>query len=126
MLKATARGGKRIAQVAMKVLLLVTLVLSCGTAVRAQSHPAQDQPIVLDARVTLLETPGEAAPVRRAIDDLADDFYKVLGTRPKIINREEDAGAVTILISDQSKLPPASSGRMRLLRLHNTNSPTFD
>ena len=107
MLKATARGGKRIAQVAMKVLLLVTLVLSCGTAVRAQSHPAHDQSIVLDARVTLLETPGEAAPVRRAIDDLADDFYKVLGTRPKIVTREEDAGVVTILIGDQSKLPPA-------------------
>jgi hypothetical protein len=107
MLKATARGGKRIAQVAIKVLLLVTLVLSCGTAVRAQSHPAQDQSIVLDARVTLLEMPGEAAPVRRAIDDLADDFYKVLGTRPKIVTREEDAGAVTILIGDQSKLPPA-------------------
>ena len=107
MLKATARGGKRIAQVVMKVLLLVTLVLSCGPAVRAQSHPAQDQPIVLDARVTLLEMAGEAAPVRRAIDDLADDFNKVFGTRPKIVTREEDAGAVTILIGDQSKLPPA-------------------
>ena len=44
MLKATARGGKRIAQVVMKVLLLVTLALSCGTAVRAQSHPRRTNP----------------------------------------------------------------------------------
>jgi hypothetical protein len=107
MLKATARGGKRIAQVAMKVLLLVTLALSCARAVRAQSHPRQNQPLVLDSRVTLLEMPGEASPVRRAIDDLADDFYKVLGTRPKIVTREEDAGPLTILIGEQSKLPAA-------------------
>jgi hypothetical protein len=73
MLKATARGGKRIAQVAMKVLLLMTLALSCARAVRAQSHPMQNQPLVLDSRVTLLEMPGEASSVRRAIGDLADE-----------------------------------------------------
>jgi hypothetical protein len=96
MVKATAGG-----------VLLLILVLSFGRDVPAQSHPAQDQPLILDARVTLLEMPGQAAPVRRAIDDLADDFYKVLGTRPKIVTREEDSGPVTVIVGDQSRIPAA-------------------
>jgi glycosyl hydrolase family 115 (putative glucuronidase) len=96
-----------LARRAIKDLLLVTLALVCGTPALAQSREAQDQAYVLDSRVTLLEAPDEAGPIRRATLDLAEDFYRVLGTRPKIVTRQQDAGPVTILIGEQSKLPAA-------------------
>jgi hypothetical protein len=40
-----------------------------------------------------------------ATQDLAGDFEKVLGKKPTIINRAEDATPVTILIGEQSNLP---------------------
>jgi hypothetical protein len=40
-----------------------------------------------------------------ATQDLAGDFEKVMGKKPRIINRVEDAASVTILIGEQSNLP---------------------
>ena len=61
--------------------------------------------IVLDSATTILVSPEEPEPVQHAAEDLAADFQKVLGKRPKIVNAGRDAGAVTILISESSKLP---------------------
>jgi hypothetical protein len=102
-----ACGDRCLARRAMKDLLLVTLALVCGAPALAQAREAQDQAYVLDSRVTLLEVPDEAGPIRRATQDLAEDFYKVLGTRAKIVTRQQDAGPVTIVIGEQSKLPTA-------------------
>ena len=60
---------------------------------------------MLDSRVTLLEAADEPAPVRRATEDLANDFYSVFGTRPRIVTRQADAGPMTILIGEPSRLP---------------------
>jgi hypothetical protein len=103
----SSRSRKCIPRVVMKHLLLVALAVGCGGPVLAQSHRLADQTYVLDSRVTLLEVAGEPPPVRRATEDLANDFYKVLGTKPRIITREEDAGPMTILIGEQAKLPAA-------------------
>jgi Glycosyl hydrolase family 115 len=61
--------------------------------------------VVLDSRVTILRSPDEPMPVRRAVEDLANDFAKVLGRRPRIVTRDADAGPMTILVGERSKLP---------------------
>lgn len=72
----------------------------CGGAMAG----AQAQ-IVVGPSVTILMAPGEAGPVQLAVDDVSADFQKVMGARPKIVDRAEDAGPVTILVGEQSKLP---------------------
>jgi hypothetical protein len=63
-----------------------------------------DESVILDSTVTLLLGPEEPLPIVEAAQDLAGDFEKVLGKRPKIVHRREDAAPVTILIGYQSKL----------------------
>ena len=67
-----------------------------------RNRKSADGSYVLDSRVTLFEAADEPAPVRRATEDLADDFYSVFGTRPRIVNRQADAGLMTILIGEPS------------------------
>ncbi len=50
--------------------------------------------LVLDSKVVILERPDAAGPVRKAADDLAGDFEKVLGTRPHIVASDPGAGPV--------------------------------
>ena len=63
--------------------------------------------VILDSKVTILESPDEPLPIRRAVEDLANDFQKVLGTAPRIVTHEEDAGAMIVLVGEQSKIPQA-------------------
>src|SRR5947207_4748024 len=90
------------------VLLLLTGSLAPHTfaepqTVKKQSTPANS--IVLDSSLTILQSDDTPLQIRRAVDDLATDFGKVFGAKPRIVRRQEDAGAVTILIGEQSKLP---------------------
>ena len=62
-------------------------------------------PIVIDGHTTILCGAQVPGPVREAANDLANDLEKVLGTRPRIVAREEDAGASTILIGLQADIP---------------------
>jgi hypothetical protein len=71
------------------------------------AHSSKQATVVLDDTVTILQRPDEPEPMQKALNDLARDLEAVLGKRPKGINREEDAGAITILASEQSKLPEA-------------------
>ena len=61
--------------------------------------------VVLDPNVTILESPQEAQPIQAAVADLASDFQKVMGKRPKVVTRREDAAPVTILIAQQKEVP---------------------
>ncbi len=79
----------------------IILLLAEGRQVLAQNHG----PIVLDADATILIAADEPEPVQRAAADLAADFRNVTGTSLNIVRDENDAGAVTILIGEQSKLP---------------------
>ncbi len=98
-----------IAGVGMKTILAAALVSGYGITAFAQSHPARNTKsgpvVVLDSRVTILETPDEPMPIREAVSDLAADFQKVLGTKPRIVSNDQDAGPATILIGEQSKIP---------------------
>ncbi|MCL5006517.1 MAG: glycosyl hydrolase 115 family protein [Acidobacteria bacterium] len=94
----------------MKGLTPVALVVGCVIPVLARSQSyrprmAHEGSIVLNSAVTILESPEEPVPIQKAVDDLRTDFEKVMGKKPRIISREEDAGPVTILIGEKSELP---------------------
>jgi hypothetical protein len=78
-----------------------------GLAKNPDSQPdgSNKTPVVLDSTVTIFQSSDEPESVQKAVNDLARDLELVLGKRPKVVNREEDAGAVTILAGEQGKLP---------------------
>lgn len=102
------RRSKRHTQFLGKVLVLASISIFAGPlALARESHlnSLSDGVIRLDVNVTILESPDTAGPIRKAVEDLSTDFEKVLGRRLRIVNREEDAGTVSILVGEQSKLP---------------------
>lgn len=72
---------------------------------RQHARTVKSDVITLRPAVTILISRDEPTPVQRAAEDLATDLQSVTGTRPKIVNRKEDAGTQAIWISEQSKLP---------------------
>ncbi|HEX5228958.1 MAG TPA: glycosyl hydrolase 115 family protein, partial [Bryobacteraceae bacterium] len=60
------------------------------------------QQVAIDSSAVLLVPSDEPDPVREAAKDLAGDFEKVFGKKPRITTRSEDAAAVTILIGSKS------------------------
>ncbi len=92
------------------------LAIACGifanaqTKINAQSnsktiHSSDRRLLRLDAGIKLLVPSGTAEPIRKSAEDLADDFQAVFGKRPETIDREENAGPLTILIGEQSEIP---------------------
>ncbi len=88
----------------MRRTLLTIFTISAFVSSQAMAQP---RPVVLNGTVTILQSPGEPAPVHRAAEDLANDFQSVTGKRPAIISRAQDAGAVTIMIGEKQRLPEA-------------------
>lgn len=72
------------------------------------SESVSKNSILLNSAITLLRSGDAALPIQEAIDNLATDFQKVFGKKPRAITREEDAGPVTILIGEQSKIPQSA------------------
>jgi len=98
-----------VTRIVVKGLVLGTMAVGCGAPVFAaigsqQVKKAHDESVILDSTVTLLLGTDEPLPIAEAAQDLAGDFEKVLGKKPKIVHRREDAARVTILIGCQSKL----------------------
>jgi hypothetical protein len=60
--------------------------------------------VVLDATTTILIGADEPSPVAEAARDLASDFEKVLGRKPRIVQRREETGPATVLIGYRSTL----------------------
>ena len=92
--------------------ILVLGILAFSSSVSAQkASPKTAAPrvnrsaIFLDSAITIFEPLDDPAPVHQAVEDLAADFQRVIGTRPKIVNASADAGAVTIWVAEQAKLP---------------------
>jgi hypothetical protein len=100
-------GGK----IAAKTLLLAALAAGCGAPALAlagtQSRALRNSPsglVILDSTVTILVGSDEPSPVLEASRDLAGDFEKVLGKKPRIVHRKEEAAPATVAIVSQSKL----------------------
>jgi hypothetical protein len=82
----------------------VAIALLLGVSAPA---PAQ-APIRLDSHVTILEPANAAGPVHKAAEDLAGDFEKVLGTRPRIVSSAAEAGADVVEIATRTGGAPES------------------
>ena len=102
-----------------KPLILIGFLLTAIFPASSQSQPhhpptVQSGSISLGPGVTIFESFDEPNPIQQATEDLANDFQKVLGAKPRIVHHEQDAAPVTIAIGQQSKLPetlrPGESG----------------
>jgi hypothetical protein len=78
-------------------IALIMLASSCFLSASAQ------KPLVIRPGVVLVVSSDEPGPVQKAAEDLASDFEKVLGTKPAIVHREQDAGASAIVIGGVSR-----------------------
>ncbi len=92
------------------LLACVFLAATCppARAVGTQSRTAKQasqESISLDSTLTILLGPQEPLAVEEAAKDLQSDFGKVLGKKPRIVRRFEDAAPVTILIGVAPTLP---------------------
>jgi hypothetical protein len=90
--------------------LVFGLTAACTLAFAAAgqksvSDQTPSETIALDSTLTIIQGPDEPEPMRLAIRNLADDFQAVLGARPVIVHRLDDAARVAILVGEQSKLP---------------------
>lgn len=61
--------------------------------------------VILNDSVTILETPNESGSIQLAAKDLASDFKKVFGQRPRIITQRVQAARTAILIGQASQIP---------------------
>jgi hypothetical protein len=66
---------------------------------------AQSRAITINSSVTLVESASETGPVKRATEDLRNDFSKVFGAEPKLVNSLADAGPTAILFAQRENLP---------------------
>ena len=72
-----------------------SIYLVCAFAGLASIAAAQPSGgIVLDSRIAILERADAPDPVKKAAEDLAGDFEKVLGTRPRLITSDPGNGSV--------------------------------
>ena len=95
---------------ALNCLAFSLLLAPCGFAAAAspQSQAVKKSAaLVLDSRVTILESSDAPVPIQKATEDLRNDFETVLGAKPKIVTRPEDCGPITIMIGEVGAVPDA-------------------
>ncbi|HWE84726.1 MAG TPA: glycosyl hydrolase 115 family protein [Terracidiphilus sp.] len=88
-----------------RVLLVAAALPLLGSAPLGAAKP-QKPAITIDRSVTIVESPEEPGPVRRATDDLLNDFAKVFGREPARADDLEDAGPLAILIAERDRVHP--------------------
>ncbi|HEY4077229.1 MAG TPA: glycosyl hydrolase 115 family protein [Rhizomicrobium sp.] len=71
-------------------MYLICAFAGLATVAAAQSPGG----IVLDTRLVILERVDAPGPVKKAAEDLAGDFEKVLGVRPRIVTSDPGSGPV--------------------------------
>ena len=79
--------------------LVFLLAFGVISAAPVSSHAASRSSIAIDASVTIVESADQPVPVRRATEDLLNDFSKVFGQTPSLANHMEGSGQIAILIS---------------------------
>ena len=86
-------GSHRLIATALIVIAGSTCAWGSGLDRRNRS------PLTIDSSVTIVESLDEPAPVRRATEDLLNDFSKVFGQAPNLTDHLEESGQIAILIS---------------------------
>jgi len=82
-----------------------------GLAMGSAPPNRDRQPLTIDGSVTIVESLDEPAPVRRATEDLLNDFTKVFGQAPNLTDHLEDSGQIAVLISGPK--PPEFGARCK-------------
>ena len=86
--------------------LLAVSPIGAGAGIPAQTaKKAPTGTFLLDSSVSIVLGPEAPGPLVEAAQDLQSDFAKVLGKKPGIVHRIEDAGPDAVMIGEQSKLP---------------------
>ncbi|HEY2857978.1 MAG TPA: glycosyl hydrolase 115 family protein [Terracidiphilus sp.] len=86
---------------------LVFAALLAASPLAASAKPtAKEPPVEISSAITIVESPDEPAPIRRATEDLMRDFGKVFGREPERADNLEDAGPVAILIAQRDHVHP--------------------
>jgi hypothetical protein len=123
MREETARRWKCLAEMVLKCVAAAVLLAACGISAlanpQAQTTP-QTKPsaaptmmrspgaaVIVTSKVTILESADAPVAIKKATEDLRDDFEKVLGAKPAIVSDEAASGPVTIMIAEASQLPDA-------------------
>ncbi len=76
-----------------------------ATAQTSAGAGSASGPLSLDARLTIVVGSDEPGPVHLAANDLAGDFEKVFGVKPKIADHAGAGKGATVLIGEAVKLP---------------------
>jgi hypothetical protein len=87
-----------------RIAVAACVLAAFASALIATGHAQRSEPTIT-ASVTLVESAQESEPVQRATKDLENDFRKVFGRAPKLVNDLKDAGPMAILIAQRENLP---------------------
>jgi hypothetical protein len=82
--------------------VLLAVVLSLTPTAQAAA------PLILDARTVIVVGADQPGPVLEAARDLASDFEKAIGRKPRIVQRIEDSGGSAIVIASGVSGSPES------------------
>ncbi len=88
------------------LLAAAALPFMSPVSVSAAAKSRKPEAITIDASVTIVESPNESEPVRRATQDLMSDFAKVFGREPARADDLEDAGPLAILVAERDHVRP--------------------
>jgi hypothetical protein len=91
------------------------------TLISPAAKAAKRPSVTIDSSVTLIESQDEPGPVRRATQDLLNDFAKIFGQAPELADHLEGSGQVAILISG----PKRPDGGIRCTEPSGTESFAF-
>ena len=97
----------------------LTLIICCTLAILATAafpQPAQrsaqansQHSITVNGLTLIVLRPGEPLAVQNAANDLASDFEKVFGSRPRVVSQPVASIEGAIVVGEQSKLPGLSA-----------------
>ena len=95
--------------IAVFTFVFLSFAWSAWAAARpsAAAKSMHKDSVALDSSVTILTSTDAPVPIQKAANDLASDFQKVLGKKPRIVTSRGEAGPVTIWIGEQSQIPEA-------------------
>jgi hypothetical protein len=85
--------------------IVLAVAMLAGANIAPASAAAAPSSLSITSAVVIVERPDEAEPVKRAVADLQSDFEKVLGVRPRIVARLEQAGPEAIIVGRAAELP---------------------
>ena len=91
---------------AVRRSLAAGLVALVAASAAYASVPA-DGPVVVDRSVTIVLADDAPGAIREAANDLAADLEKIIGTKPRVTDKADGAGAVVIWIGEYAALPQA-------------------